>query len=129
MASLSFITDFLKRLLSVDQSAAGQVVDRRSTPRRMYMRQGALVFLNRPAYPAADCMIRDLSPAGAQIEVLTSEFDETLLLGSLRLYIAEKKHERDCRIVWRRSRIMGVKFSGPPHPVSRDFRHALQRGG
>lgn len=128
MSFLANAKAYFVGLFDSGEGSARNIVDRRKFQRRIYMRQGALVFPKRPAYPAVDCMIRDLSPAGAQIEIQATDFDETLLLGSLRLYVAEKKHERECKIVWRRGRMMGVKFEGDPLPASRDFRHPLQRG-
>lgn len=102
--------------------------DRRAMPRRIYMRQGYLSFLNRPAHPPADCMIRDLSPAGAQIDIQEKELDESLFMGGVRLCIPDKGHERDCKIVWRRRTLMGLKFEGYPVPMARDYRHETQRG-
>ncbi len=110
-------------------SPSRTTVDHRRVKRRLYMRQGFLTFPNRPAYPPADCLIRDLSPVGAQIEVTEAGFDERLFTEPARLFIADKKHERDCQIVWRREFTVGFKFVGKPVSPTRDYRPLTQRGG
>lgn len=127
MSFVSNIADVIRKLLSKLLWSGAVKMERRGVPRRLYMRQGSLNFLSHPAHPPADCTIRDISPAGAQIE-LETQFDEFMLAGPLRLYIQEHDHERNCAMIWRRHRFLGLKFEGAPVPTSRDYRHPLQRG-
>lgn len=84
------------------------------------MRQGFLTILDRPAHPPLECIIRDLSPGGAQLEIM-AVVDENSLFGPVRLFIVEKKVEYACQIVWRRSLLLGVKFEGSGLTPQRDF--------
>ena len=111
------------------ENRKSNIVDRRQKPRRIYMQDGYLTFPHRPAYPATLCLIRDISPIGARVELNETVPESDLFLGSIRLFIPLKKHERDCEIAWRDDRLIGFKFIGPKRPPSREYRHPTQRGG
>ena len=103
MSLLSTVKEMVARLFG---KPTAPVVDRRQHPRRLYMRQGFLTILDRPAHPPLECIIRDLSPGGAQLEIM-AVVDENSLFGPVRLFI--------------RSLLLGVKFEGSGLTPQRDF--------
>ena len=101
--------------------------ERRRTARQKSFLRGMIYFNNRRN--VVDCLIRDISPIGARVELNETVPESDLFLGSIRLFIPLKKHERDCEIAWRDDRLIGFKFIGPKRPPSREYRHPTQRGG
>jgi hypothetical protein len=58
-------------------------------------------------FAARQCMVHDLSSAGAKITVE----DASVLAGNLRLaFSRDAKTGRRCEVVWRRGKSLGVKF-------------------
>ncbi len=85
--------------------AAAEPVERRKMSRHRTLKAGSIVF-NRAA--AIDCRVRNLSEAGALLEV-TSQVgipDEFVL-------VIESDHLRQaCRVIWRTATRLGVAFVG-----------------
>jgi PilZ domain-containing protein len=58
-------------------------------------------------FAARQCMVQDMSASGARITV----DDPNVLPGRLRLAFArDARTGRDCEVVWRRGKSLGVKF-------------------
>jgi len=58
-------------------------------------------------FAARQCVVHDMSPAGAKI---TME-DSSALAGKLRLtFSRDARAGRKCEVVWRRGKSLGVKF-------------------
>jgi hypothetical protein len=82
--------------------------DNRYVPRRRVLKGGKIIFPDGTM--VADCVIRNLSVAGARLDVpatlaLPHEF-KLLDVQTERRYIA--------KVAWRRGDQMGVEFSDPP---------------
>jgi hypothetical protein len=82
--------------------------EKRIIRRQRVLKSGKIIFMDGNA--VVDCIIRNLSVAGARLEVPTTVGlpQEFTLLDSHsgRSYIA--------KVAWRRGEIMGVEFSDPP---------------
>ena len=89
----------------IDESAIDDrrksVRDRRLSPRIRTLK-GAKIL--RPTGSAIKCIVRDLSAAGAKIEV-HSPVPETF-----DLVFDLDRSRRTCRVVWRKEPMMGVQF-------------------
>ena len=58
-------------------------------------------------FAARQCLVQDLSSAGAKITV----DDATVMTGRLRLaFTRDARTGRSCEVVWRRGKSLGVKF-------------------
>ena len=58
-------------------------------------------------FAARQCVVQDMSASGARITV----DDPNVLPGRLRLAFArDARTGRDCEVVWRRGKSLGVKF-------------------
>ena len=58
-------------------------------------------------FAARQCVVRDLSSAGAKITV----DDAAVMTGRLRLaFTRDARTGRSCEVVWRRGKSLGVKF-------------------
>ena len=78
--------------------------ERRKVPRHRTLKAGHIAF-NRAG--TVDCRVRNLSPAGACLEVASQlgiPDDFTLLIESDRLM-------KKCHVVWRTATRMGVEFA------------------
>lgn len=78
--------------------------ERRQHSRRRVLKAGQIVFNDR--FSAIDCTVRNLSDAGACVEVATSvgipdDFDLT---------IAADHMNRSCHVTWRSEHRIGVAF-------------------
>lgn len=78
--------------------------ERRKQPRHRTLKSGSITF-NRAG--AIDCKVRNLSPAGASLEVasqvgIPEEFVLVIELDHLRT---------SCRVIWRTATRLGVAFS------------------
>ena len=80
------------------------MLDRRQTPRLKSLK-GARIMFN-PHWPTIDCIVRNISPEGACIE-MKGEFNTTL---EFELTFLQEDEPRICRQVWRQSNRMGVAF-------------------
>jgi hypothetical protein len=85
-------------------SAEAEVVERRKESRRRTLKSGSINF-NRAG--GIDCKVRNLSPAGALLEVASQVgIPEEFVL------VIESDHLRTpCRVIWRTATRLGVAFS------------------
>lgn len=88
------------------------VSDLRAERRHRTLKSGAVVLLD---WSTIDCVIRDMSAAGARLRFptvtrLPAAFG-VMVLGEALLYPAEKR--------WIRGTDVGVRFVGPPKPTAR----------
>jgi hypothetical protein len=73
---------------------------------RKLMGQSAWITLEG-GFAARQCVVQDISPAGAKIAV----DDAATLPGMLRLaFSRDARTGHKCRVVWRRGRSAGLKF-------------------
>lgn len=77
------------------------VSDRRSSPRTKTLKGAQLVW---PTGSAVKCIVRNLSEAGAKIEV------HSPVPGTFDLVFDSDRLRRSCRVVWRKEPMMGVRF-------------------
>jgi PilZ domain len=75
---------------------------RRKAHRRRVLKTGSLEFSGT----AIECTIRDMSEAGAAIEVVSPLY----FPDRFTLFIQREQTRRACRIVWRTGKRMGVVF-------------------
>lgn len=94
--------------------ALGQIDDRqenperRRWPRRRTWKNGRTFWSNGDS---SECIVRNLSEAGAQLELrgpLPNRFD---------LLVEGDQRRRSCSVVWRREKRAGVRFDEPPSPT------------
>jgi hypothetical protein len=85
-------------------SAEAEPVERRKLSRHRTLKAGSITF-NRAS--AIDCRVRNLSPAGALLEVASQVgIPEEFVL------VIESDHARHpCRVIWRTATRLGVAFS------------------
>ena len=90
--------------------------EHRKTSRQRILKAGSIVF-NRAG--GIDCLIRNLSSAGACLQVV-SPFG---IPDDFTLVINGEQFQRRCHVSWRREKRIGVVFevtgsalSWPPHP-------------
>jgi hypothetical protein len=75
--------------------------------RRRTVRQSGWLTLEG-GFAARECVVIDLSSTGARIEVDSSQS----LNAKLRLaFSRDARTGRDCEVVWRRGKTLGVKFT------------------
>jgi hypothetical protein len=73
---------------------------------RKSLRQSGWITLDG-GFAARPCVVQDLSASGAKITV----DDSSVLSGRLRLAFArDARTGRNCEVVWRRGKSLGVKF-------------------
>lgn len=81
--------------------------ERRRYPRSRVLKSGRIATSDKA--PKIDCTIRNVSPAGACIDLPSGTFgipaDFTLLLTS---------GAEQCRVIWRTEQRMGVAFAAKP---------------
>jgi hypothetical protein len=74
---------------------------------RKSLRQPGWVTLDG-GFAARPCVVQDMSSTGAKITV----DDSTVLAGRLRLaFSRDARTGRNCEVVWRRGKSLGVKFT------------------
>jgi hypothetical protein len=78
------------------------MIERRATPRHRVLKRGTIAF----GGAGIDCMVRNLSPDGARIEV-TSPFG---LPENFTLVIETDQLLRRCHQVWSAERKIGLAF-------------------
>jgi PilZ domain len=71
--------------------------------------------LNEPAYiswagSVMSCMVRNISPEGAAIDVENPSF----VPGHFRLVIASDSSVRECKVIWIQKKRIGVAFAREP---------------
>jgi hypothetical protein len=74
----------------------------RTAQRRRVLKAGSIQF----GGGAIDCTVRNLSPSGAALEVVTPLF----IPERFTLAVQADELKRPCRIVWRKQRRIGVSF-------------------
>lgn len=96
----------IKREVAAGSAGAdiAEPVERRKTSRHRTLKGGSIRFGNGAAY---DCRVRNLSPAGAMLEVA----GQLGIPESFTLVIAADHFRQDCRVVWRSASRLGVAFS------------------
>ena len=73
---------------------------------RKSLRQSGWITLDG-GFAARPCVVQDMSASGAKITV----DDSSVLSGRLRLAFArDARTGRNCEVVWRRGKSLGVKF-------------------
>ena len=91
--------------------ALGQIDDRQKSlerrrwPRRKTLKNGRTLWSNGDS---SECIVRNLSEAGAQLELrgpIPNRFD---------LLVEGDQCRRSCSVVWRRENRAGVRFDEPP---------------
>lgn len=75
----------------------------RIAPRHRILKAGMISF---GSGVVIDCIVRNLSETGANLEVVTPLF----IPESFTLVIPSADFKRSCRIVWRKEKRMGVTF-------------------
>jgi PilZ domain len=78
------------------------MIERRATPRQRVFKAGTIEFDGS----GVDCIVRNISPAGAALDVATMEG----IPHEVTLSIATRNVRRHCYIVWRKERRIGVSF-------------------
>jgi hypothetical protein len=92
--------------------------DHRLSSRQRSLLRGVVYFADNPC--AADCMVRDVSAAGARLEFAVPPAAVT---DTLELQIPLKAQRHHCRVVWHAGRDIGVAFADanamlPPQAVA-----------
>ena len=87
------------------------MLERRAEPRRRVFKAGRLEFSGQ----RADCTIRNLSTAGATLEVASSDG----IPHELTLDILTRREKYLCHIVWRGRRRVGVVFASKNYAANR----------
>ena len=82
--------------------------ERRVAPHRRRVLRGAIVFYAENTITAR-CMIRDLTPYGAQLKIL----QDIPVPDTAVLHLETDEMRIPFKAVWRRGQLMGVKFDEP----------------
>lgn len=82
---------------------AAKAVERRRVSRRRTLKAGSIRFNNGAAY---DCSVRNLSPAGAMLEVA----GQLGIPEQFALVIEADRFRQNCRVIWRTTTRLGVAF-------------------
>lgn len=85
--------------------AAPEPVERRKVPRHRTLKAGNIRF-NRAG--SIDCRVRNLSPAGAMLEVA----GQLGIPHEFALVIEADHFRQNCRVIWRAQTRLGVAFNG-----------------
>ncbi len=87
------------------ESADAMLVERRKVARHRTLKAGSIRF-NRAG--AIDCRVRNMSPAGALLEVA----GQLGIPDEFALVIEADHFRQNCQVVWRTTSRLGVAFSG-----------------
>ncbi len=85
--------------------ADAEPVERRKISRRRTLKAGSITF-NRAG--GIDCQVRNLSPAGALLEVAS----QVGIPEEFVLVIESDGLRQSCRVIWRTATRLGVTFTG-----------------
>jgi hypothetical protein len=89
----------------LDEKLETRLDERRKAPRHRTLKAGSIRF-NRSA--GIDCRVRNLSPAGACLEVASQ-----LGIPDVFVLVIDVDHlTRSCHVIWRTATRMGVAFNG-----------------
>jgi hypothetical protein len=83
---------------------AAEPVERRKLSRRRTLKAGSIRFNQGSAF---DCRVRNLSPAGAMLEVA----GQLGIPEEFTLVIEADRFRQNCRVIWRTTTRLGVVFS------------------
>lgn len=84
---------------------AAEPVERRVISRHRTLKAGSIRFNSGSAY---DCRVRNLSPAGAMLEVA----GQLGIPEEFTLVIEADRFRQHCRVIWRTTTRLGVAFDG-----------------
>lgn len=76
--------------------------DNRAAHRKRVLKAGVLKL----ADTTIDCTVRNISEAGAALDIFTPLF----IPDRFKLYIKSDQVERFCRVIWRKEKRVGVAF-------------------
>jgi PilZ domain len=76
--------------------------EHRVAPRRRILKAGTIEF----GGGGIDCTVKNISETGAALEVVTPLF----IPDRFTLYVPSDEFKRQCHIVWRREKRIGVAF-------------------
>ena len=88
--------------------------DKRDIRRQRVLKSGKIIFADGNS--VVDCVIRNLSVAGARLEVPTT----VGLPNEFTLLDAHSGRTYAAKVIWRRGESMGVEFSDPPEEEADD---------
>ena len=95
--------------------------DRRWARRKPGLMAGLIAY--HPVKPPVDCIIRDMSATGAKLEVggtWGDSFNSAQdVPDRITLLMRLDKTEVECEVMWRRTKQLGVRFTGSMRPLSR----------
>ena len=95
--------------------------ERRWAGRKQGVLAGLIAY--HPVKAPVDCIIRDMSATGAKLEVGGSWGDSFNsaqdVPDHITLLMRLDKTEVDCEVMWRRTKQLGVRFTGSMRPLSR----------
>ncbi len=80
------------------------MAEKRATQRHRTLKGGSIVF---GATAGVDCMVRNLSTAGASLEVATP----VGIPDDFRLVIKPENTTHNCHVIWRAAKKIGVHFA------------------
>jgi hypothetical protein len=86
-------------------TATAEPVERRKQSRHRTLKAGSIQFNHGSAY---DCRVRNLSPAGAMLEVA----GQLGIPEEFTLVIESDQFRQHCRVIWRTTTRLGVAFDG-----------------
>lgn len=119
----------VRPLAPVGVAVAAAAEARSFVERRFAKRKGvatnALIISPDISAPIA-CMVRDISPTGARLELIQS-VDNPLggrakLPGTFTIHLRLDRMEVDCGIVWRNGAFVGIRFLATPRTSVRSGR-------
>jgi hypothetical protein len=76
--------------------------EQRAATRRRTFKAGTIEF----GGGAIDCLVRNISETGAQLEVISPLY----VPNRFTLYIVSDELKQPCRVVWKREKRLGVRF-------------------
>jgi hypothetical protein len=85
-------------------AVTAEPVERRKVSRHRTLKGGSIRFNNGAAY---DCRVRNLSPAGAMLEVA----GQLGIPEEFTLVIEVDHFRQNCRVIWRTTTRLGVAFT------------------
>ncbi len=98
------------------EPAQNQDLERRVAPHRRRVLRGAIVFYAENKITAR-CMIRDLTPYGAQLKIL----QDIPVPDKAVLFFETGEMRVSFQAVWRNGNLMGVKFDEPCFEVDAEI--------
>ena len=107
---------------AVDAAAEARSFVERRFAKRKAVATNALIVSSDISIPIA-CMVRDISPTGARLELIKSAENplggRAKLPGTFTINLRLDRMEVDCAIVWRNGAFVGVRFLATPRTYAR----------